>query len=88
MARMKDILLSLLVFLMIQCIAAAAISIDGVRSTGEWSEDWNFGQAEGTGYDTNGPFGDKMVIFQNGNWYDEDPINDSGTGFNETMATL
>ncbi|WMW22675.1 hypothetical protein RE476_02325 [Methanolobus mangrovi] len=67
--------------------SAAAISVDGVRGVGEWDEGWAFAQTEGTGYDSNGPFGDKMVIFQDGNWYDEDPLTDSGTNFDESMAT-
>jgi uncharacterized repeat protein (TIGR01451 family) len=67
--------------------SAMAITVDGVRGVGEWDENWNFGQADGTGYDSNGPFGNKMVIFQNGNWYDEDLITDSGTFFNEDMST-
>ncbi|WP_340818548.1 hypothetical protein [Methanolobus sp. WCC4] len=66
---------------------AAAISVDGERSTGEWSEDWNFGQVNGSSYDPNGPFGDKMVVFQNGSWYDEDLPADAGTNFNENLST-
>ncbi|WP_319507958.1 hypothetical protein [uncultured Methanolobus sp.] len=66
---------------------AMAITVDGVRGVGEWDENWAFGQDEGTGYSVLGPFGDKMVVFQNGNWYDEDLIRDSGTLFNENMAT-
>ncbi|MBP1909051.1 DUF7507 domain-containing protein [Methanolobus bombayensis] len=67
--------------------SAMAISVDGTRGAGEWDENWAYGQAEGSGYSAAGPFGDKMVVFQNGNWYDEDPITDSGTLFNENMAT-
>ena len=67
--------------------SAMAITVDGVRGVGEWDENWAFSQDEGTGYSVFGPFGDKMVVFQNGNWYDEDLITDSGTLFNENMAT-
>ncbi|WP_406662195.1 hypothetical protein V7O66_06055 [Methanolobus sp. ZRKC3] len=67
--------------------SAMAISVNGVRGAGEWDENWAFGQDQGTGYDPLGPFGDKMVIFQNGLWYDVDPMRDSGTLFNEDMAT-
>ncbi|MDG6243685.1 MAG: hypothetical protein QCH31_04735 [Methanolobus sp.] len=66
---------------------ATAITVDGVRGVGEWNENWNYAQVEGSAYDPTGPFGDKMVIFQDGNWYDEDPMRDSGTNFNENMAT-
>ena len=66
---------------------AMAITVDGVRDVGEWDENWAFGQDEGTGYSVLGPFGDKMVIFQGGSWYDVDPMRDSGTLFNDNMAT-
>ncbi|WP_406662197.1 hypothetical protein V7O66_06060 [Methanolobus sp. ZRKC3] len=66
---------------------AAAITIDGERSANEWDDNWALGQDQGTGYDINGPFGDKMVVLQNGLWYDEDPSGDSGTSFSESMAT-
>ncbi|WP_342305354.1 hypothetical protein [Methanolobus sp. ZRKC5] len=64
-----------------------AISVDGVRGVGEWNENWAFGQADATTYDPTGPFGDKMVISQAGTWYDDDPMRDSGTLFNDNMAT-
>lgn len=67
--------------------SAMAITIDGVRGVGEWDENWNYGQVEGSTYDPIGPFGTRMVIFQNANWYDEDPMRDSGTGYNEDMGT-
>ncbi|WP_407356964.1 hypothetical protein [Methanolobus sp. WCC5] len=65
-----------------------AITVDGVRGVGEWNGNWSYGQTEGSTYNPDGPFGDKMVIFQNGMWYDEDRVSDSGTGFNENMATV
>ncbi|WP_407356965.1 beta strand repeat-containing protein [Methanolobus sp. WCC5] len=67
---------------------SVAVTIDGIRSVDEWNESWAYGQFNGTDYKQNGPFGDKMVIFQAGNWSDEDPMRDSGTGFNENMATV
>ena len=73
--------------LLVMSGTAAAISVDGERSTGEWSEDWNFGQVNGTSYDSNGPFGDKMVVFQDGSWYDEDIPADAGSNFNENLST-
>ncbi|WP_340818547.1 hypothetical protein [Methanolobus sp. WCC4] len=81
------VMFGILVILFSVPSAMAAITVDGVRGVDEWDENWAFGQSEGTGYDVNGPFGDKMVIFQDGNWYDEDPLTDSGTSFSESMAT-
>jgi uncharacterized repeat protein (TIGR01451 family) len=68
--------------------SAMAITVDGQRGAGEWDENWAYGQIEGSGYSAVGPFGDKMAVFQNGNWYDNDPIRDSGTNFSENMATV
>ncbi|MBP1909050.1 DUF11 domain-containing protein [Methanolobus bombayensis] len=65
----------------------AAIEVDGVRSTGEWDENWNFGQVNASDYDSSGPFGNKMVVFQNGSWYDEDLPADAGSNFNENLST-
>ncbi len=67
---------------------SAAISTDGVKSIGEWDENWSFGQVNGTGYDSNGPFGDKMVVFQGGSWYDEDPAVDAGETFTDNLSTV
>ena len=68
--------------------SAMAITVDGVRGVGEWNEDWAYGQVQGTGYDSNGPFGDKMVVFQGGSWYDEDPDTDAGETFTDDLATV
>ena len=67
---------------------SAAINVDGVKSTGEWNENWSYGQTNGTGYDPNGPFGNKMVVFQGGSWYDEDPDTDAGESFTDNLATV
>ncbi|WP_319507959.1 hypothetical protein [uncultured Methanolobus sp.] len=66
---------------------AVAINVDGERSIDEWNENWNFGQVNGTSYDINGPFGDKMVVFQDGSWHDEDLAADAGSNFNENLST-
>jgi uncharacterized repeat protein (TIGR01451 family) len=68
--------------------SAMAITVDGVRGVGEWEENWNFGQVEGSDYNSSGPFGNKMVIFQDGDWYDEDPKDDSGSNFDTSMSTV
>jgi uncharacterized repeat protein (TIGR01451 family) len=80
------LLLIALVLIIISGTSAAAYTVDGVRSTDEWGENWNFGQINGTGYDPSGPFGDKMVVYQDGNWYDNDPPSDAGTNFNENLS--
>ncbi|MDG6243455.1 MAG: hypothetical protein QCH31_03555, partial [Methanolobus sp.] len=85
MTKCRTLLIISLVLLALSG-AAAAITVDGVKSIGEWDENWNFGQVNGTAYDPSGPFGNKMVVFQNGNWYDEDPISDAGSNFNENLS--
>ena len=72
--------------------ATAAITVDGNNSTGEWDANWSFGQTQATTYSQLGPFGDRLVIKQGGfgfsnGFHDEDPKNDSGTLFLESMAT-
>ena len=65
--------------------AMAAITADGNKSSGEWNEDWAFGQS---GTDPNGPFGDRLKIWQQGVWLEEDPAADAGTGFDENLSTV
>ncbi|WP_094228276.1 DUF7507 domain-containing protein, partial [Methanolobus psychrotolerans] len=86
MTKCRTLFAIALVFIAISG-TAVAVTVDGKRSTGEWNENWNFGQMNGTDYDPNGPFGNKMVVFQNGNWYDDDPASDAGTNFNENLST-
>lgn len=72
---------------------AAAITVDGHNDPGEWNGNWAYDQTQAIGYDTDGPFGDQLVIRQGGFsypttiWYDLDPQDDSGPTFTDTMAT-
>lgn len=70
--------------------AAMAVTVDGYKVLDEWSDDWAFCQTQGTGYDVNGPFGDRLVMYQNNApfWFDIDPVQDAGTAFNENLATV
>ena len=91
---MKRILIPLLVVLMIIAYSppSLAITVDGVKSPGEWDEAWAFGQ------DRNGshaapvpPFGDRVEAEQGHgtgiiNMFD--PADDSGPNFDDTMATV
>jgi len=92
---MRKLIILCTALMMIALIPAAmAITVDGQKSPGEWDEEWAYGQTQATGYDPNGPFGDRLVgrqgafSFPTDIWYDEDPKDDSGAGFDESMATL
>jgi len=78
----------IIIILLFATNSASAITVDGVKSPGEWNEDWAFGQNRSSTYDPNGPFGDRLVIEQGNFWYDEDPKNDSGIGYDQSMALL
>jgi conserved repeat domain len=86
MIKCNIVLLIALVLITISGTSAAAFNVDGVNSTDEWDQNWNFGQINGTGYDPSGPFGDKMVVYQDGNWYDNDPAADAGSNYNENLS--
>ena len=89
-------LIILCVILMVASMVpmAAAITVDGHKSPGEWDGNWSYGQtqADSPAYDTHGPFGDLLVMRQGAfsypttDWNDTDPISDSGTGFDESMT--
>ncbi|AEH60172.1 hypothetical protein Mzhil_0296 [Methanosalsum zhilinae DSM 4017] len=87
------VILTLMVALM-TASSAAAITVDGYKSPGEWDDNWAFGQENATTYDPNGPFGDRMVIRQGGldtavtdNWFDVYPNDTAGPTFDQSMAT-
>ena len=99
MARMRKSIIFCVALMMVMSMptALAAITVDGYKSTGEWSENWSFAQDHATTYNTNGPFGDRLVIRQGGyaypltvtdTWYDTDPKDDSAATFDVSMATL
>ena len=92
---MKKLIILCAILLVVSMVpmAAAAITVDGHKSPGEWNENWAYNQTQGTGYDTHGPFGDNLVIRQGAfsypttDWYDIDPQDDSGPSFSDTMST-
>ena len=89
--RKLIILCTALMMIALMPAAMAVPVVDGYRVLNEWSDDWAFGQTQGTGYDPNGPsFGDRLVMYQNNPpfWFDIDPLHDAGTGFNENLATV
>ena len=98
MAEMRKSIILCVALMMIVSMptAMAAITVDGYKQSGEWNEDWAFGQYEATTYIASGPFGDRLVIrqglyegaFETNLWYDIDPKNDSGDLFSASMATL
>lgn len=91
---MKRILIPLLVVLMIIAYSppSLAIVVDGVKSPGEWDEGWAFGQDQNTSHPAPVfPYGDRVEVEQGhgtGIINMVDPPDDSGTSFNETMATV
>lgn len=96
MARMKKLIILGVILMIISMIpmAAAVITVDGHKSPGEWDSNWTFGQTEGSDYSAVGPFGDRLVMMQGafitpqtGVWNDDDPQDDSGTNFDESMST-
>ncbi|WMW23359.1 hypothetical protein RE476_05950 [Methanolobus mangrovi] len=85
-------LFAVILMILLSIPAATAITVDGAKSVGEWDEDWAFGQYNASTYNSNGPFGDRMVVRQGtyaadtGLWYDTDPKNDAGPSFSDGMA--
>jgi hypothetical protein len=69
-----------------------AITVDGVKSPGEWNEDWGYGQDRNDSHSAVFPYGDRMEVEQGkvdtGIVNMEDPSDDSGPGYDETMATV
>ena len=89
----KLIVLCVILMITLMVPMAAAITVDGIKES-EWNESWAFGQTGGTGYDPNGPFGDRLVTQQGAfsipkvlPWLDFDPIDDAGVSpFTTSMA--
>ncbi|MCS3924942.1 hypothetical protein [Methanosalsum natronophilum] len=96
-------LLAVIAMLATVSMSAATITVDGYKSSGEWNENWAFGQenvniavdnATLTPYDPNGPFGDRLVLRQGGlsiavtdTWYGAYPNASAGPIFDQDMAT-
>ena len=91
---MKRTLIALLVVLMIIAYSppSLAIVVDGVKSPGEWDEGWAFGQDQNTSHPVPVfPYGDRVEVEQGhgtGIINMEDPPDDSGPDYDETMATI
>lgn len=90
---MKRILIPLLVVLMIIAYSppSLAITVDGVKSPGEWDEGWAFGQDRNASHAAPVfPYGDRVEAEQGhgtGIINAIDPSDDSGPNFDDTMAT-
>lgn len=85
---MRKLLISLVLLLVIivSIPPSFAVTVDGTRSSGEWNEDWAFGQ-DNVGTPVS-PYGDRLEMEQDftGIFYLEDPKNDSGSDNDESMA--
>ena len=92
-------LVILCVILMITSMVpmAAAITVDGIKDSGEWNGNWAYNQTQATSpvYDTHGPFGDLLVMMQGAldaplvpaQWADEDPQDDGGPNFDNVIGS-
>ncbi len=86
------LIMVVLVSVLLFATPVSAITVDGIKSADEWNDSWAYGQTQGTGYDANGPFGDRLVIRQGGfsivgsDWNDLDPKDDAGASFDTSMA--
>ena len=59
-----------------------AIDVDGIKSVGEWDEDWNWNQTGEKSF----PIGNRLAMWQQGIELDNDPKNDSGPDYDDSMA--
>ena len=59
-----------------------AITVDGIKDVGEWNEDWNWNQMGVTSF----PPGNRLAMWQQGIELENDPKNDSGPTYDDTMA--
>ncbi|MFP4654489.1 MAG: hypothetical protein ACLFMM_02240, partial [Methanohalobium sp.] len=90
------IVIALFVMLLLAS-SVSAINVDGNKTDGEWNDSWAFNQTNNATasaeYDPNN-LGDRLEVRQGAfgiepdteTWYAEDPKNDSGTEFDQTMA--
>ena len=69
-----------------------AITVDGVKSPGEWNEGWAYGQDRNASHPAPVfPYGDRVEMEQGcdtGIINSEDPRADSGPAYDDTMATV
>jgi hypothetical protein len=91
MRKMRKTLIVLLAALVVIMYLppSLAITVDGVKSPGEWDEGWAFGQDRNSSHPAPVfPYGDRLEVEQDatGVFNMEDPKNDSGAGFDESMA--
>ncbi|ADI74412.1 hypothetical protein Metev_1565 [Methanohalobium evestigatum Z-7303] len=94
MKRLMVLFAGLMAILM-SISAASAITVDGNKTSGEWDENWAFGQTNNataaSEYDINN-LGDRLEIMQGtlqadtGDYNAVDPKNDSGSSYAESMA--
>lgn len=59
-----------------------AIEVDGIKSVGEWDEEWNWNQTGEKLF----PPGNRLAMWQEGIELENDPKNDSGLGYSDSMA--
>jgi hypothetical protein len=90
---MKRLLILLPVVLMIIALSppSLAVTVDGIKSPGEWNEDWAYGQDRNASHPAPVfPYGDRMEVEQDktGIINMEDPSDDSGPNNDESMATI
>jgi hypothetical protein len=83
--KVMIILLTIMTMVIVSIPASCAIVVDGIKSPGEWNDAWAYGQDHAA--TPVFPYGDRLEIVQNDTWYQEDPKNDSGMCYCESMAT-
>ena len=93
----KLIILSVILMVTSMVPMAAAITVDGIKDSGEWDPDWAYNQIQATSpvYDTHGLFGDLLVMKQGAldaplipaQWADEDPQDDGGPNFDNVIGS-
>ena len=93
----KIIILCAILMVALMVPMAAAITVDGIKDSGEWDSDWAYNQTQATSpvYDTHGPFGDLLVMMQGAldaplvpaEWADEDPQDDGGPSFDNVIGS-
>jgi len=75
-------IISIVLIMIMSVPPSLAIEVDGIKSVGEWNEDWNWNQTGEKSF----PIGNRLAMWQEGIELDNDPKNDSGPDYDDSMA--
>ena len=75
-------IISIVLIMIMSVPPSLAITVDGIIDVGKWIEDLNWNQMVVTSF----PPGNRLAMWQQGIELENDPKNDSGPTYDDTMA--